>query len=822
MQTHRGRPLLTNLALAIVYAALGHATLALGETGGVELRRVIWVSSGVAVALGLLLRYPVWPGAAMGGAMATWMAGSSPLMVVATGIANGLEVALTVLFLRRLDFDVALTRVRDILALILMGSGVASALGAVISVSALYLSGGIAQGAIPRIIILWWLTHAMGILVITPVGITLARSRTWLTARHPGEVVGVLSAVALTAWLPFFAEGDGVLSRLFFLPFPFLLWAAMRLGMSGAALGALTATSFAMVAAVRHSGPLAVGTPDQTLILTWLYSNVVIFATLISTATVGSMQRARAAHQAGEARLGAVLDGAIAGIVVTDARGIVTHVNRAIREIWPADVPAPVLGATFDLALHALAASLPDPAERELLTRPAEPRGRRESIRFRDGRVWEVHLSDLREDSAGRGCVWSFRDVTHRIRAEEERQQLQAQLLHGQKLESLGVMAGGIAHDFNNLLTAIRARAELIRYGSSLSDESEEDINGIIRTSDQAAALCRQMLTYAGRGVIEVRTIDLSSSIREIHDLLRLSVSRQVALEVDLSPECLWMSADVTQLRQVALNLVTNASDAVEATTRGGAVRVSTRRAVLDRETLSHAVIGSEVAEGEFCLLEVSDDGSGMSEDTVHQIFDPFFSTKGTGRGLGLSTTLGVVRRHGGALLVDSRPGAGSRFTVAFPTIAEPIERPPLAQSNGNGDLAGRTLLVVDDEADVRRIVARMARHFGMTVREANDGDQALVLLTAQQGRDIDLVLLDLTMPVKSGRATLNEMRARGIATPVIIASGYSSESIEAEDGVAAFVQKPFQLQDLRAAIVGVLANQRATVPLTAGGNGAP
>lgn len=816
----RGRPLLINLTLAIVYAAIGHATLALGEMGGVELRRVIWASSGVAVTLGLLVKYPVWPGAAIGGAMATWLAGSGPLMIAGTGIANGLEVALTVLFLRRLDFDVALTRVRDILSLILMGSGMASAIGAVISVSALFLSGGIPQGAVPRIVVLWWLTHAMGILVITPVGITLARSRTWLTTRHPAEVVGVLSAVALTAWLPFFAEGNGVLSRLFFLPFPFLLWAAMRLGMSGAALGALTATSFAMLAAVRHSGPLAVGTPDQTLILTWLFSNVVIFATLISTATVGSMERARAAHQAGEARLRAVLDGAVAGIVVTDARGIVTHVNRSIREIWPADVPAPVLGATFDLSLHALAASLADPAEQALLTQPAEPRGRRESITFRDGRVWEVHLSDLREDSAGRGCVWSFRDVTHRIRAEEERQQLQAQLLHGQKLESLGVMAGGIAHDFNNLLTAIRARAELIRYGSQLPEESEEDINGILRTSDQAAALCRQMLTYAGRGVIEVRTIELSSSIGEIHDLLRLSVSRQVALDVELSPERLWMSVDVTQLRQVALNLVTNASDAVEATTRGGTVRVSTRRAFLDRETLSRAVIGSEVPEGEFCLLEVSDDGSGMSEETINQIFDPFFSTKGTGRGLGLSTTLGVVRRHGGALLVESRGGSGSRFVVAFPRIAEPVDRQPVGSSNGHGDLAGRTLLVVDDEADVRRIVARMATHFGMEVREANDGDQALTLLTAHHGRDIDIVLLDLTMPVKSGRATLNEMRARGIATPVIISSGYSSESIEEEDGVAAFVQKPFRLEDLRAAIVGVLGTREPPVTVTAEENG--
>jgi integral membrane sensor domain MASE1 len=214
----RGRPLVVNLALALAYAVVGHATLALGETGGVELRRVIWASSGVAVTLGLLVRFPVWPGVAIGGAIATWLSGSGPLLILGTGIGNALEVALTVAFLRRMDFDAALTRVRDILALIFMGSGVASALGALVSVFALYLSGAIPEGASPRIAVLWWLTHAMGILVITPVGITLARSRDWLTTRHPAETVGVLSEVAATERSRVFGGGGGGRSRLVWRP----------------------------------------------------------------------------------------------------------------------------------------------------------------------------------------------------------------------------------------------------------------------------------------------------------------------------------------------------------------------------------------------------------------------------------------------------------------------------------------------------------------------------------------------------------------------------------------------------------------------------
>ena len=798
----RGRPLATNLALALAYALIGHATLALGETGGVELRRIIWVSSGVAATVGLLAPFPVWPGAALGGALATWLAGSGPVLIAGTALGNGLEVGLTVAFLQRMRFDAALARVRDVLALIFMGSGVAAAIGAVFSVTSLALSSGAPQGGVLRLLLLWWLTHAMGILVITPVGLTLARSRAGLATRRPVEIAGVLAAVALTAWLPFLAEGDTVLSRLFFMPFPFLLWAAMRLGMSGAALAGLVASSFAMVAAVRHSGPLAVGTPDETLVLTWLFTNVVMIATLISTALVASMERARAAHQSGEARLRAVLDGATEGIVVTDASGAVTHVNRSVGEIWPANVPVPMLDTGLDRSLRALAAALPDAAARELLTRTPEAFGRRGAVTFADDRVWEVSSDHLREHSSRGGSVWSFRDVTARIRAEEERQHLQAQLLHGQKLESLGVMAGGIAHDFNNLLMAIRARAELIR-DTGVSGEVMDDIDGILRTSDQAAGLCRQLLMYAGRGAIEVRTIDLSASVREIQDLLRVSVSRQVALHLDLSGEQLWVAADVTQLRQVALNLVNNASDAVEATGRGGSVWVRTRRERVGQEWLARAVLGPDVPEGEFCILEVADDGVGMSDDTTHQIFDPFFSSKGTGRGLGLSTTLGVVRRHEGAIAVESHPGSGSRFVVAFPSTSAPTDAaaPAAVTAPAATELEGRTILVVDDDADVRRAVARMVARVGMQVREASDGDQALVALAGNGGRAIDLVLMDLTMPVKTGRATLAEMRERGIRTPVILVSGYSAEAVQDGDGIAGFVQKPFRMEELVGAI---------------------
>ncbi|MCC6319065.1 MAG: MASE1 domain-containing protein [Gemmatimonadaceae bacterium] len=801
------RPLAANIALALVYALLGVATLALGQTAGVELRRVIWVSSGVAVAAGLLAPFPMWLGAGIGGALATALSGSGPIMIVGTGVANGLEVLLTVSLLRRQRFSPALERISDILALILMGSGVAALIAAVLSVSALALSGLIGSSTFLRVLLLWWLTHAMGILVITPVALTLVRTRAAFARRHPAEVVGVLSAVAMTTWLPFFAEGNGVLSRLFLLPFPPLLWAAVRLGMGGASLGGLIATSIAMVAAVRHTGPLAVGTPNETLFLTWLSSNVVMLATLLSTALVAGIEKERAALQSGEARLRAVLDSASEGIVVTDATGLVTHVNRSIADMWPAPIPQPRLDAHIAESLGALADAIGNADERALLVAAPEPAGRRGTLSLPDGRVWEVLVDPLRGSDVRRGSVWSFLDITTRIRADEERQHLQAQLLHGQKLESLGVMAGGIAHDFNNLLMAIRARAELIGDTDALPDDARVDVEGILRTSDQAAALCRQMLTYAGRGAIEIRTVDLSACAREIQDLLRVSVSRQVALQLELSAEALWVAADVTQVRQIVLNLVTNASDAVEATGRGGTVRVRTYPSFLGRDWLARAVIGLDVAEGEFCVLEVRDDGVGMTEATINQIFDPFFSSKGTGRGLGLASALGVIRGHKGALAVESRPGGGSRFVVAFPRAdatrgaAPRTEAAPLS-----GAFEGRTILLVDDDEAVRGVVSRLLELMGMRVSQAVDGDDALQQLSTEAGRRVDVVLLDLTMPRRSGPATLAAMRAMGLDTPVIIASGYSAEAVN-EATIAGFVQKPFDSDDLRRAIERALAN---------------
>ncbi len=808
------RPVPANLALAATYVLLGTVTLTLGSLGGVELRGTVWLASGVAVAAALLRPFPLWPGVMLGGALTSLLNGSAWPVVLLTGVANGLKVQIGATLLRRARWDPTLASTRDVLLLLGFASGVGAAVAAVPSVASLVLAGDIRPADAPSVYVLWWLTHAMGILTLTPVLLIWARPQAMRRTHDPVEIAAVLSVALLFALVPFSAPEGSFVSRLFFIPVPVLIWAAVRFGMPWAAgAGALT-TAIAMAASVARVGPFSFDTTkNEQLALTWIFCNVVLVATLVAGALVEGLDRSRAAHELGERRLRAVLDAASEGIVVADEQGTVTHVNRAAGRIWPDRLPVPMLGRSVRPALEALAAEAnPAPGRPGAPHTPAEvldadPTTDRiqQMLSIGGERTWDVTLSRLGGETQDE-WIWSIRDLTERVRAEAERHALEAQLLHTQKLESLGILAGGIAHDFNNLLAAIRGNAELASLEPGVPAAVREELQALLGTVDEAAALCRQMLAYAGRGPIEIRTIDLADSARGIQEMLRASVSRQVRLELALAAEPLPVAGDVTQLRQVALNLVTNAAEAVEATGRGGTVRVRARRAVLDREWLDRQVLGAEAEPGAYAILEVEDDGVGMPPEVARRIFDPFFSSKGTGRGLGLASTLGVIRSHRGALALETEPGRGSRFQVALPIAtapAAPTARAPMLSPPAH--LLGRTVLVVDDEPAVRSVVARLLVKMGMRVRTASDGDEALLQLTDPAGHDIDIVLLDVMMPNLSGPATIAAMRERDIRVPVVMASGFSDQAVPRDAGIAGFVQKPFTREVLLEALGAAL-----------------
>jgi len=395
------------------------------------------------------------------------------------------------------------------------------------------------------------------------------------------------------------------------------------------------------------------------------------------------------------------------------------------------------------------------------------------------------------------------REIDRRIEAERERRRLDAKLQQAQRLESLGVLAGGIAHDFNNLLTTILGNADLL--AMQPRDNQRGDEAAQIRLAAlRAAELTQQMLAYSGRGSFTTSPVDLSEVVQEIVQLLASSVSKKAELRCALAPDLPMIAADGSQIRQVVMNLVTNASEALGS--EPGVVDVSTGFRWFEAEELQDAFGGETVEPGEKVYLEVSDTGCGMDARALERLFDPFFTTKREGRGLGLAAALGIVRSHSGSIHCTSRVGEGTRFRVLFP--GSDLEKPKREEAPSTlGWQGGRTILVVDDDGPVRALATRLLEGLGFHVRSANDG-AAGVEAFRRFADEIDVVLLDMTMPVMGGGEALAAIRSIRADARIVVSSGYDKQGSLANLGTGrpdAFLQKPFTRDALAKALRNAL-----------------
>ncbi len=404
-------------------------------------------------------------------------------------------------------------------------------------------------------------------------------------------------------------------------------------------------------------------------------------------------------------------------------------------------------------------------------------------------------------------------DISARVQAEEA-------LRQSQKLESLGVLAGGIAHDFNNLLTTIMGNAEMLRPWLANGDvKGRSHLDRIERTTRRLAELTRQMLAYSGRGEFTVAAVDLNAIVSEMTDLLAVSTPKNVQVIYHLDPELPTIQADAAQMRQVILNLLTNATEAIGEHQRGEVI-IRTDVATMDAEQLHETFGGQDIEPGHFVVLEVSDSGSGMSTETVSKIFDPFFTTKFTGRGLGLAALRGIIRSHRGGIRIFSRLGEGTVFTLLFPAIGNhPAQSPPDKKRLVDvGGIAGATILLVDDEESLRSLMALSLEEAGCTVIQAVDGEDGVEQFRCHQA-EIDLVVLDLTMPRMNGDEVFRQIVDSEPATKVILISGYTQEDVARHftgHRVMGYLEKPFPPSELVAKIRLVLLEQaNATVSPT-------
>jgi len=422
------------------------------------------------------------------------------------------------------------------------------------------------------------------------------------------------------------------------------------------------------------------------------------------------------------------------------------------------------------------------------------------SQREYNGAVFELRGTPLREaDGRVSGVIGVALDITAHVEAGREKKNIERKLQEVQRLESLGVLAGGVAHDFNNLLTAILGNASLMRLELGENPAVLSNLNQIEQASRTAAGLCQQLLAYAGRSRLNAQELDLSQLVRDTTDLLRVTVGNHARLQFTLAADLPAVLADTSQIRQVLLNVVLNAAEALGR--RDGVIEISTRRQKADAAWLAEARTGHDLQPGDYVCLDITDNGPGLSAETQARIFDPFFSTKGSGRGLGLAAALGIMRSHQGALRLTSQPGHGTSFTLAFPVRSSSPPKPEAARPAPGRNWRGHgSVLIVDDEEAVRGIAAQMVAYYGFDVKQAESGQQALELVR-ERPTPFDLVLLDLTMPGMDGFATFTALREVKPEQRIVIFSGYSAHDARqrfAGQNLNGFLQKPFSADALR------------------------
>lgn len=522
---------------------------------------------------------------------------------------------------------------------------------------------------------------------------------------------------------------------------------------------------------------------------------------------VDSFNHMAASLDENEQQLRVIFDTSRAGIILVNAEGNIVLANQSMSDMFGYSVQELTSSSYLSLLT-------PDSFKLGEMNLIGLTRGYLEQVscersyRRKDGTDFHGYLSARRHnDPDGQliSIVFIITDITGQKRLEAERLELERQLLHSQKLESLGVLAGGIAHDFNNLLAVILGNLDLTLLRIPKTSPVVAGLERAVQACRKAADLTRQMLAYSGKGIVQLIQTDLNQLVSENIDLLRTTVPKNVSFNIDLADDLPRVTVDPSQIQQVIMNLITNASEAIGQET--GAISLSTGIQECSDDFMALSRLEEKQAAGRYACIEVSDSGSGMDAETKQRIFDPFYSTKFVGRGLGMSAVLGIIKAHHGAIMLDSEPGQGSRFKVLLPvnsgaaTDNDALEQ-RAAETATNASFTG-TALVVDDDPFVREFCVHCVTLFGFNVLEASDGLEALEIFHKHSGA-IKLVILDMSMPKMDGAAAFRELRSINPDIRVIICTGHSTQNTTlsfTEEKPDAYIQKPYSSEELRQTI---------------------
>jgi PAS domain S-box-containing protein len=521
----------------------------------------------------------------------------------------------------------------------------------------------------------------------------------------------------------------------------------------------------------------------------------------VSIADVTERRQAEAALRESEDRFRNFADAAPVMIWVAGPDALRVFVNKAWLTFTGRTLEAE-LGRGWSDRVH------PDDRERCLAAYEKAAGGRagfqmEYRLRRADGEyrwVLDVGVPRFTRGGGVAGYIGSCVETSEGRRAREE-------AAARQRLESLGVLSGAIAHDFNNLLGSILADAELALAEIAAGTPCGEEIERIRTVAIRASEIVRELLIYAGQDKAALEPVDVSLLVEEMLQLLRISIPKSAMLNSDLAKSLPPVLSNAPQLRQVVMNLVINAAEAIGP--KSGAINVSTSRLIVRPGT--DGIPGSPVPEGDYLRLEVSDTGDGMPEEVQNRIFDPFFSTKSAGRGLGLAVVKAIVTAGGGFINMMSLPGQGTRFEILFPCARNLDSRKQPGASPVRGEEVpnlAANLLLVEDEDGLRLAVAKMLRKTGISVIEAGDGRAAIDLIR-NRDRAIDVILLDMTIPGASSQEVFAEAQRVRPEAKVIVTTAYGREAAGAsleDPQVKGFIRKPYQFADLVQVLKSALA----------------
>jgi len=524
---------------------------------------------------------------------------------------------------------------------------------------------------------------------------------------------------------------------------------------------------------------------------------------------VGGLYTAKRREEAlreSEERLRVLFEFAPDAYYLSDLKGVFVDGNRAAEELIGYDKDE-LIGKNF-LKLRVLPpGQLPKAVTllaRNALGRPTGPD--EFTLRRKDGTRVPVEVSTYPVKVAGQSLVLGIaRDLTERKHSERERLELETQLQHARRVESLSVLAGGLAHEFNNLLMGVLGHAELMRGMLPAQSPAQPLLRNMEAAALRGADLSKQMLAYSGEGAFVIGPIDLSQLVTEAAHLYEPSVPANARVQCELAADLPMVEGDATQLEQALMSLIANAAEAIG--DGSGAITIGTGVIDADEEYMDRTyLVDFQLPPARYVYLEVADTGCGMGEETLSRVFEPFFSTKFVGRGLGLAATLGIVRGHKGAIRVRSEPGVGSTFTILLPPTREAAVQLQLTDTE-TGASAGGMVLVADDESSVRSVARTALERAGYTVVTADDGAEAVEEFKANAD-NIAAVLLDLSMPKKRGDEVFREIHSLRPDIPVILSSGFTEqEATRRLKGLtpAQFIQKPYRPSELIARLAQLL-----------------